>query len=99
MLENYLVSHLLHHDLGFQQGRCLYDDYIMMVLNFAMIKTYLIGMLSWHGESFDTAMVVKLIYSFTKAVEPDARFRDYALGILSESGCTDMMHLAVLIKN
>lgn len=99
MLENYLVSHLLHHELGFQQGRRLYEDYILMVLHFAMIKTYLIGMSAWHGASFHPAAVVKLIYSFTKAVEPDARFRDYALGILSESGCTDMMHLAVLIKN
>jgi lysine-N-methylase len=37
--------------------------------------------------------------SFTKVVEPDARFRAYALDLLARSGCTDMMHLAVLIKN
>lgn len=99
MLENFLVNHVLHHDLGFHQGRRLFDDYVMMVLNFAMLKTYLIGMAARHGESMNAAMVTRLIYSFTKVVEPDARFRDYALGLLAQSGCTDMMHLAVLIKN
>jgi lysine-N-methylase len=99
MLENYLVNYLLHHDLCFHRGRRLYDDYVMMVLNFTMLKTYLIGMAAWHRESMNTAMVTRLIYSFTKVVEPDARFRDYALGLLAQSGCTDMVHLAVLIKN
>jgi lysine-N-methylase len=99
MLENFLVNHVLHHDLGFHQGRRLFDDYVMMVLNFAMLKSYLIGMAARHGESMNAAMVTRLIYSFTKVVEPDARFRDYALGLLAQSGCTDMMHLAVLIKN
>jgi lysine-N-methylase len=99
MLENYLVNYLLHHDLCFHRGRRLYDDYVMMVLNFTMLKTYLIGMAAWHRGSMNTAMVTRLIYSFTKVVEPDARFRDYALGLLAQSGCTDMVHLAVLIKN
>ena len=99
MLENYLVSYLLHHDFCFHQGRRLYEDYIMMVLNFAMLKTYLIGMAAWHRKNFHPDMVTRLIYSFTKVVEPDTRFRDYALGLLAQSGCTDMMHLAVLIRN
>ncbi|WP_155313603.1 flagellin lysine-N-methylase [Desulfosarcina ovata] len=99
MLENYLVSYLLHHDICFHRGGQLYEDYIMMVLNFAMLKTYLIGMAAWHRENFHPDMVTRLIYSFTKVVEPDARFRDYALGLLAQSGCTDMMHLAVLIRN
>lgn len=99
MLENYLVSYLLHHDIGFHRGRRLYNDYVMMVLNYAMLKTYLIGMAAWHRENFHPDMVTRLIYSFTKVVEPDARFREYSLGLLAQSGCTDMMHLSVLIKN
>ncbi|MGD8386312.1 MAG: flagellin lysine-N-methylase [Desulfobacteraceae bacterium] len=99
MLENYLINYLLHYDLGFHQGRRLYEDYIMMVLTFAMLKTYLIGMAAWHRESFHTTMVTRLIYSFTKVLEPNTRFREYALGLLAQSGCADMTHLAVLIKN
>jgi len=99
MLENYLVNYLLHYDLGFQQGRRLWEDYVMMVLTFSMLKTYLIGMAARHGESFHAAMVTRLIYSFTKVLEPNARFREYALGLLAQSGCTDLTHLAILIKN
>ncbi|MFO7783047.1 MAG: flagellin lysine-N-methylase [Thermodesulfobacteriota bacterium] len=99
LLENYLINYMLHHDLGFHQGRRLYHDYVVMVLNFAMLKTYLIGMGALHRESMNAAMVTRLIYSFTKVVEPDARFRDYAIGLLAQSGCTDMVHLAVMIKN
>ncbi len=99
LLENYLVSYMLHHDLGFHQGRRLYDDYVVMVLNFSMLKTYLIGMAALYRGRMNAAMVTRLVYSLTKVVEPDARFRDYAVGLLAQSGCTDMAHLAVLIKN
>jgi len=99
MLENYLVNYLLHYDLGFQQGRRLWEDYVMTVLTFSMLKTYLIGMAARYGESFRAALVTRLIYSFTKVLEPNARFREYALSLLAQSGCTDMTHLAVLIKN
>lgn len=99
MLENYLVSYLLHHDIGFHQGRRLYDDYVTMALNYAMLKTYLIGMAAWHRERFHPDMVTRLIYAFTKVIEPDARFREFSLGLLAQSGCKDMMHLSVLIKN
>lgn len=99
MLENYLVSYVLHHDIGFHQGRGLYTDYAMMVLNFAMLKTYLIGMAARHRENFHPDMVTRLIYSFTKVIEPDARFKAFALGLLAQSGCMDMLHLSVLIRN
>lgn len=99
MLENFLVSYLWHHDFCFHQGRRVYDDYVTMVLHFAMLKTYLIGLAARHREEMNRAMVTRLMYALTKVVEPDARFRDYALGLLAGSGCTDMMHLAVLIKN
>lgn len=99
MLENYLVNYLLHYDLGFHQGRRLYDDYVMMALTFSMLKTYLIGMAAWHREKLHPTMVTRLISSFTKVLEPNPRFREYALGLLAQSGCTDMTHLAVLIKN
>jgi lysine-N-methylase len=99
LLENYLANYLLHHDLCFHRGRHLYDDFVMMALSFSMLKTYLTGMAAWHRGDMNPAAVTKLIYAFTKVVEPDFRFRDYALGLLAESGCTDMMHLSVLIKN
>jgi len=99
MLENYLVNYLLHHDFCLRQGRALYDNFVLMVVNFAMLKTYMIGMAARHGDDFDAGMVTRLVYSFTKTVEPNDGFRDYALGLLAESGCTDMTHLAVLLRN
>ncbi len=99
MLENFLLHYLWHHDFCFHQGRRVYDDYVTMVLHFAMLKTCLIGLAARQHEEMNGEMVRRVMYALTKVVEPDARFRDYALGLLAGSGCTDMMHLAVLIKN
>ncbi len=99
LLENYLVNDLLHHDLGFQQGRQLYETYVTMALNFAMLKTYLIGQAAFYGRNFSPEQAIRMIYAFTKVIEPDAAFRRYALNLLAESGCTDMLHMAVLLRN
>jgi len=99
MLENFLIHYLWHHDFCFHQGRRAYDDYVTMVLHFAMLKTCLIGLAARQHEEMNGEMVRRVMYALTKVVEPDARFRNYALGLLAGSGCTDLMHLAVLIKN
>jgi len=99
LLENYLVNYLFGSDLCFVMRRKIYDSYVMMALHYAMVKMYLIGMSAFHKSALNTDMVIKLIYSFTKTIEPDSKFKDYAFALLEENGCTDLMSMAVLIKN
>jgi lysine-N-methylase len=98
LLENTLANYILHYDPGFQPGR-IYEDYLGLVLHFAMLKTYLIGMAASEGADFSPARVVRLVCAFTKVMEPDAAFRRFALDLLAQSGCTDLLRVAVLLRN
>ena len=99
ILENYLVNYLFGSDIPLLRGKTMYDNYVQMVLHYSLIKMYLIGMSAFQEGALNTKMVIKLIYSFTKTMEPDSKFKDYAINLLEENNCTNLMSMAVLIKN
>ena len=99
LLENYLINFLFSSELGVADGKGIYDQFVLTALHFAMIKTYLIGMAAFRRKPLTPDLATDLIYAFTKTVEPDARFKSYALELLENSGCKDVMSVAVLLKN
>jgi len=99
ILENYLVNYLFGSDIPLLRGKTMYDYYVQMVLHYSLIKMYLIGMSAFQEGALNAKMVIKLIYSFTKTKEPDLKFKDYAINLLKENNCTNLMSMAVLIKN
>ncbi|MBI9084593.1 MAG: flagellin lysine-N-methylase [Desulfobacterales bacterium] len=99
LFENYLINFLFSSELGVSDGKGVYDQFVLMALHFAMIKTYLIGLAAFGQKPLSPDLTIDLIYSFTKTVEPDARFKSYALDLLENSGCGDVMSVAVLLKN
>jgi lysine-N-methylase len=98
LLENYLCHTILHNDPGFQPGR-IFADYLALVIYFTMLKTYLIGLAAHDGPAFTPERVVRLISAFTKVTEPDTAFRRFALELLAQSGCTDLLRVGVLLRN
>jgi lysine-N-methylase len=98
LLENYLCSTILHNDPGFQPAR-IFPDYLALVLYFALLRTYLVGLAAHDGPTFTPERVVRMICAFTKVMEPDAAFRHFALDLLTRSGCTDLLRVAVLLRN
>jgi len=99
ILENYLVNYLFGSDIPLLRGKTMYDYYVQMVLHYSLIKMYLIGMSAFQEGALNAKMVIKLIYSFTKTKEPDLKFKYYAINLLKENNCTNLMSMAVLIKN
>lgn len=98
LLENYLCNTILHDDPGFHP-ETIFADFLALVLHFAMLRTYLIGLAAHDGSGLTPERVVRLICAFTKVMEPDAAFRRFALDLLSQSGCTDLLRVGVLLKN
>ncbi len=76
VLENYLLNYVYRTLFPFGREasahhtpQSIFDEYILMVTQFVLINGLLIGMAGRYREEFGEAHVVKLVQSFSKAVE------------------------------
>jgi lysine-N-methylase len=100
VLENYLVNYVFKNLFPFStHNDKVYEDYVLMVIHYSMIKLHLIGMAGYHKEKFSSDHVVKLIYSFGKAVEHSPTYLYKLVEILKRKEETSLAHMAILIKN
>ncbi|PEA53805.1 lysine-N-methylase [Bacillus pseudomycoides] len=97
ILENYLVNYIFKNLFPFEQ-KTLFDDYVMLVIHYSMIKLHLIGMAGFHkGLTID--LVIKLIQSFAKTVEHNTVYLKGAFALLKANEFTTMPYMAILAKN
>jgi lysine-N-methylase len=100
LLENYLINHILRMAFPFRcdsQGESIgpQQQFLLMCLEFAVIKGLLIGMAGHYGESFAAEHVVKLVQVVAKSIEHSGGF----LRALNWKGLADSNSLAALLKN
>ncbi|BDG45061.1 hypothetical protein PcaKH35_34060 [Parageobacillus caldoxylosilyticus] len=74
------------------------DDYIMLVIHYAMIKLHLIGMARFH-RGLNKELVLKLIQSFTKVVDHNSLYLSRVYELLKENEFTTISYMAILINN
>lgn len=97
ILENYLVNYVFKGLFPYNQAT-FFEDFVMLVINFSMIKMHLIGMGSYH-HGLNAELAVKLIQSYSKTIEHNRDYLKNVEDLLKESGYTTMAHMVVLIKN
>ncbi|WP_289140211.1 flagellin lysine-N-methylase [uncultured Brevibacillus sp.] len=97
IFENYLVNYIFMNLFPYDQKK-LFDSYVLLVVNFVLVKLHLIGMAKYH-EGLTTEHVIKLVQSFTRTVNHDVRYLEDVKSVLSDSGYSTMAHMAVLLKN
>lgn len=99
ILENYLVNYVFKNRYPFSGEKELFDNYVMMVIHYAMIKMHLIGMAAYHKDSFNEELVIKLIASFARVVEHNNAYLRRIHDLLKANGFTNMAYMAILIQN
>ncbi|MDF2652671.1 MAG: lysine-N-methylase [Paenibacillus sp.] len=99
ILENYLVNYVYKNMFPLSGSKDVFEEYIRMVLHFALIKMNLIGMARYYKEYFSVEQVIVLIQSFSKTVEHNQVYLNHAYKLLAQNGYTTMAYMAVLIKN
>ncbi|WP_424767737.1 flagellin lysine-N-methylase [Paenibacillus sp. sgz302251] len=67
ILENFLVNYVFKN--LFPSKRDMFEEYVLLVLHFSLIKLHLIGMMGYHKTSFSIDHVVKVIQSYSRTVE------------------------------
>ena len=65
ILENYLVNHVFRNLFPFSGAKDLFDNYVMMVVHYALIKVHLIGMAAFH-QGLNEELIIKLINHLPK---------------------------------
>ncbi|TVY08430.1 hypothetical protein FPZ49_18510 [Paenibacillus cremeus] len=98
ILENYLVNYAYKNMFPFGSHPGVYDNYVIMIVHYAMIKLHLIGMAGFH-QGLTTELVIKLIQSFSKTVEHNTLFVRNIFKLLKDNQYTSMAYISILVKN
>lgn len=99
ILENYLVNYVFKNIFPINGEKYVFDNYVMLIVHYSMIKMLLIGMAGFHKESFNTDHVLKLIQSFAKTIEHNNAYLKNVFTLLKSNNMTTMAYMAILIKN
>lgn len=98
VLENYIINAIYHTLFPLSVGKNVFDQFIMIVLNYALIKMHLIGISAYHKGLTDE-IVVKLIQSYSKNYEHAPSFIQDVYSQLKKEKYDTLGHLSLLIKN
>lgn len=99
ILENYLVNDAFTSIFPFMGQQSIFDNYVMFVVKYSMIKMLLIGMSGLHKDKFSAEHVIILIQSFAKMISHNVAFLQNISQLLKSSNFNTMPYMAILVKN
>ncbi len=99
ILENYLVNYVFRTLFPISNEKDALQSYVILVINYCIIKTYLIGMSGSLKEKFDTDHVLQLIQSFTKVIEHNQTYANQVQEFLRQHDFDQLAHMAILLRN
>jgi len=98
ILENFLVNNMFKDLFPVSSKGGVFDDYMQLVVHYSFVKMLLIGM-SAHYKQLDEDIIIKLIYSFSRAIDHNKVFLNKIFKLFKENGYDTMAYMAILIKN
>ncbi|HMM19530.1 MAG TPA: flagellin lysine-N-methylase [Selenomonadales bacterium] len=93
ILENYLVHQVFKSKLQ------LFSDYVLLVLNYAIVKLLLVGIAGYYKETFSTDHAIELIYSFSRNIEHNVQYLDEIYRMFEENELNTLPYMAILLRN
>jgi lysine-N-methylase len=98
ILENYLVNYVFRKMFPLTSEKTVFDAYVMLVVNYALVKLHLIGLAGYH-KGLNEEIIVKFVQSFSRMVEHNTGYLTKIYTILKENEYTTMPYMSILIKN
>lgn len=111
ILENYFVNYVFKTLFPFGPQKTIYNqeiftvkktvftEYMLLVLDYAIIKNLLVGISGYWKEQFGTQQVLRLIQSFEKNVGHDVPYLQRLLKFFDDNHMINAACAAMLIKN
>ena len=105
ILENYLLNYIYRTLFPFGREasahytpQSIFGEYMLMLSQFALIKGLMIGMAGHYREEFGEDHVVKLVQSFSKAVEHNPNYLKEISRFMEERNLCNPEGMAALLK-
>lgn len=98
ILENYFVNHIYKNLYPFSEPGTPFDSYMMLVIRYALIKVYLVGIGASRGK-LTTGMVVDFIQMFVKTAEHHKTYLIDLADFMRDSGFNNMEYMNILLKS
>jgi len=105
VLENYLLNYVYRTLFPFGREasahhtpQSVFGEYLLMVMQFVLINGLLIGMAGRYREEFGEAHVVKLVQSFSKAVEHNPSYLKEINKFIEDRKLGTLEGLVILLK-
>lgn len=98
ILENYFVNHIYKNLYPFSEPGTPFDSYMMLVIRYALIKVYLVGIGASRGK-LTTSMVVDFIQMFVKTAEHHKTYLIDLADFMRDSGFNNMEYMNILLKS
>jgi lysine-N-methylase len=106
IFENYLLNYMFRTLFPFGRARSadfiprsIFDEYILMTTQFAIINGLLIGIAGHFKERFSEEHVVKTIQSFTREADHDPMALNSMVEFMHKTNLGNLVGLSVLLKN
>lgn len=97
ILENYLVNYVFMNLFPFDKNTVT-DSFVMLIINFSMIKLHLIGMAKYH-EGLTIDLVIKLVQSYSKTIDHNSTYLKNVENLMNKQGYTTLAHMVVLVRS
>ncbi|AXH98462.1 hypothetical protein DV702_01305 [Sporosarcina sp. PTS2304] len=97
ILENYVVNHVFSKLFPFDK-KSMMDSFLMLVINFALVKLHLIGMAKYH-EGLTEELVIKLFQSIAKTIDHNNAYLHTVEKMIKQNGYETLAHMAVLVRS
>lgn len=99
ILENYLVNYVFKNMFPISGEKNLFDNYVLMIVQYALIKMHLIGIARFNKENFNVDKIIKLIQSLSKTFDHDSLYLRKIIKLLKAENLDTMAYMTILIKN
>lgn len=98
LLENYLLNQIGARFFPWGFGRGIVHEWNEIMVQYALVRFYLIGLAGEYREQFSGDHYLKLIYSFSRVIEHYPSFREKIFGLLESKGLTSLAAMAIMVK-
>ncbi len=98
ILENYMVNYAFRTLFPAKPDDSAFNNYLTLVVNFAVLRSYLVGLAGAQQTNFTTDSALTLIQSFAKLIEHnEIRIRQIRQFFI-DKGYASMPHMSILLK-
>jgi len=96
LLGNLLVNHVLVANFPFGLHGSLFDQYVLFVVRYALIKLHLVGVAASEQRLTD-ADLIEVIYVLERMFDHDKSFLEHIVDLLRKNDLSSMAFMAILI--